>query len=118
MMVGDYGLTPPAGWSYPQPNPAAEKLISWKAGRTIQEVQPLVLEFTRDADELATQCIVDGLADLGKLRQLYETEGDRLAESMMRHLPGGLLDGLMCALMRRRSSLFVVPFVSAEERKP
>ena len=51
------------------------------------------------------------LADERHVRDYYESEGREIANALLRHLPGGLIDGLLVALLDHKRSLFRVPHV-------
>jgi len=47
--------------------------------------------------------------DLNTAREFFKTQGRQLADVLYKSLPGGTLDQLLCELMTRRASLFIVP---------
>lgn len=47
----------------------------------------------------------------------FKQEGEELANALYNSLPGGTMDQLLAALLRRRASLFVIPFPKLEEAK-
>ena len=55
--------------------------------------------------------------DTGKACQLYEHQGQVLADALWSALPGGTLDVLLARLMERRASLFRVPFQDQLENR-
>ena len=55
------------------------------------------------------------ILDAGKARQLYNLQGNILAEALWAALPGGTLDVLIARLLERRASLFRVPFEDPED---
>ncbi len=45
-----------------------------------------------------------------RVQSYYRSEGEQLAQALLAHLPGGLIDGLLVALLTRKASLFSVAF--------
>ena len=46
---------------------------------------------------------------LATVGERYEAEGRKLEEALLHHLPGGVYDRLLAAMLRRKASYFVVP---------
>lgn len=46
---------------------------------------------------------------LAYVDERYEAEGRKLEEALLHHLPGGVYDRLLAAMLRRKASHFVVP---------
>ena len=53
---------------------------------------------------------------LSEVEERFEAEGRKLEKAFYRHLPGGIYDRLLAAMLRRRASHFVVPFGRFEEK--
>lgn len=49
---------------------------------------------------------------LSELKKIFEIDALNLADAMFASLPGGTIDALISEFLRRRASLFVVPFNS------
>ena len=47
---------------------------------------------------------------LSEVEERFEAEGRKLEKALYRHLPGGVYDKLLAAMLRRRASHFVIPF--------
>ncbi len=48
------------------------------------------------------------------MRCRYEEQGQRIADALLQHLPGGTVDQVLRALLQYRASLFAVPFTERE----
>lgn len=55
---------------------------------------------------------------LSEIEERFEAEGRKLESALHHHLPGGVYDRLLAAMLRRRASHFVVPFSRFEEKPP
>jgi hypothetical protein len=63
--------------------------------------------------------VVDGnvspaIAEKSRL-DYYKDHGREIANALLRHLPGGLVDGLLVALLDHKRSQFCVPMLSPDE---
>jgi len=45
----------------------------------------------------------------------HRKEGKAIASALWKSLPGGTIDALICEMMKRRASMFVVPFYDKTE---
>jgi len=45
-----------------------------------------------------------------QMAAVWREEGKILSDALFDHLPGGLIDGLLAAMLERKASLFVVKF--------
>lgn len=52
---------------------------------------------------------IQDIRTFDEARANYADEAQRLSDALYDSLPGGTLDALLCEMMRRKSSLFVVP---------
>jgi len=68
-----------------------------------EEVQPLVIEAIEPHP-------YDKKTSLSDMQVRWQQEGQELSDALFDHLPGGLIDGLLAAMLKRRASLFVVKF--------
>ena len=64
---------------------------------------------------IAAQEEIPKILDVGRARQLYNEQGQVLADALWSALPGGTLDVLLARLLERRASLFRVPFQSPDD---
>lgn len=46
---------------------------------------------------------------LSTVAEIYAAEGRKLEEALLHHLPGGVYDALLGAMMSRRASHFIAP---------
>lgn len=78
------------------------RLDLFKAQRLTSRSEPtpdLSLHFTVEMPESP---------DLKTAAKLHTEQGQALADALFAHLPGGVLDALLCHMMQKRASLFVV----------
>lgn len=48
--------------------------------------------------------------DMESIRNFYNSEAIKISRALFESLPGGTLDALLCELMKKRSSMFSIPF--------
>ena len=51
----------------------------------------------------------DPKASLAAINEIHAAEGRKLEAALIHHLPGGVYDALLGAMMHRRASHFIVP---------
>ena len=73
------------------------------------KAQPIGTQHVPDLSIIA-KLEIPGCNDLGLAADFYRTEGQKICDALYASLPGGILDGIMCAMMIRRASLFRVTF--------
>ena len=52
----------------------------------------------------------------GRMHSYYECEGEQLAQALLAHLPGGLIDGLVAALLKHKASLLAVAYIDPADQ--
>lgn len=50
-----------------------------------------------------------------RLHNYFQSEGQQLADALLAHLPGGLIDGLLVALLTNKATRLCVPVVGPKE---
>lgn len=74
-----------------------------------REVESIAITIKREVETANLS-----LAELG---DFFKSEASSLANILFDTLPGGTIDHLLAEMMKRRASLFIVPFTKKEERK-
>lgn len=70
----------------------------------------LVLEVSENVDDImARRCT--GLRDWDAQKNVFAEEGKRLCDALRQHLPGGLFDALLGAMLYEKATVFHVPHV-------
>lgn len=83
------------------------EMTSYRA-EPIGSVTPeaLRLTFEQAVPRLPSSADVDGMT---QHRRFYADEGRRIVEAMLAALPGGLIDGILLALLDYKRNVFRVP---------
>lgn len=79
-------------------------MIDRRSYRCTDDVPPLRLTFDLDLPDIDAS----GSVLLERWRAFYAEEGRRLVDQLLRTLPGGLIDGLLLALLDHKRSIFRV----------
>ena len=85
----------------------------------------LVLEVSEDVDMVLEKHGVH-VRDYERTKQVFAAEGKRLSDALRAHLPGGVYDALLGAMLHEKATVFHVPhdeklycnFTPAERTRP
>lgn len=94
----------------PEINMPWKRIIVAKAlGVGPQVIDPAIIEIHGDVPDLGN--------NLHKLGAFYEEQGRLIVDVLMSHLPGGTVDQVIMELLKRRASMFRVPFADKQRRR-
>ncbi len=72
-----------------------------------EAIEPLKIEFTKDIPEFSFSSDYEE-----KYKEIYNSDAKKIVDALGFSLPGGLIDAILVELLKQKTCILSVPFVS------